>query len=197
MLVDSQVLPFPRPPAADDDPDGVSGDHRTSRPDGPLAHGFHTDGPRLAGGVAIVTTAVDGAWYGVATDSVCSLSVEPPLLITCIQRRSRVSRQLGYSRRFCVNLLSAEHDDVGDEFTGRHGVTRFRYGTWSESSTGAPVLHGTIASFECDVERLYGYPDSLVVTGSVQQVTNAAGTDAAMLTLPRQLSPHESSHPTT
>ena len=131
----------------------------------------------LAGGVTVVTSGDDdGAWYGVTTTSVCALSVDPPTLIACVHRRSRIGQQLGRTRRFCVNLLSQEQRTVAEAFAARGGlyVDRFRHGQWASGTTGSPVLEDGLASFECGVDLMYGYPNHVVVIGSVKHVRHAA-----------------------
>jgi flavin reductase (DIM6/NTAB) family NADH-FMN oxidoreductase RutF len=135
----------------------------------------------LAGGVTVVTSGDDdGAWYGVTTTSVCALSADPPTLIACIRRRSRIGQQLGRTRRFCVNLLSQEQRIVAEAFSVRRSLDtdRFRHGQWVSGTTGSPVLVDGLASFECGVDLIYGYPSHVVVIGGVQQVrhsTNPVG----------------------
>lgn len=131
----------------------------------------------LAGGVTVVTSGDDdGAWYGVTTTSVCALSVDPPTLIACVRRRSPIGQQLGRTRRFCVNLLSEEQRTVAEAFALRRSLDadRFRHGQWACGTTGSPVLMDGLASFECGVDLIYGYPSDVVVIGSVQQVRHAA-----------------------
>jgi flavin reductase (DIM6/NTAB) family NADH-FMN oxidoreductase RutF len=131
----------------------------------------------LAGGVTVVTSGDDdGAWYGVTTTSVCALSVDPPTLIACVRRRSPIGQQLGRTRRFCVNLLSQEQRTVAEAFALRRSLDadRFRHGQWACGTTGSPVLMDGLASFECGVDLIYGYPSDVVVIGSVQQVRHAA-----------------------
>jgi flavin reductase (DIM6/NTAB) family NADH-FMN oxidoreductase RutF len=131
----------------------------------------------LAGGVTVVTSGDDdGAWYGVTTTSVCALSVDRPTLIACVRRRSPIGQQLGRTRRFCVNLLSQEQRTVAEAFALRRSLDadRFRHGQWACGTTGSPVLMDGLASFECGVDLIYGYPSDVVVIGSVQQVRHAA-----------------------
>jgi flavin reductase (DIM6/NTAB) family NADH-FMN oxidoreductase RutF len=141
----------------------------------------------LAGGVAVVTSGDDdGAWYGVTTTSVCALSVDPPRLVVCVRRRSRIGQQLGRTRRFCVNLLSEEQRTVAEAFAGRRGleVDPFRHGRWVTGATGSPVLEDGLASFECGVDLMYGYPTYIVVIGSVEQVTYCAKPGDPLVTSP-------------
>jgi flavin reductase (DIM6/NTAB) family NADH-FMN oxidoreductase RutF len=140
----------------------------------------------LAGGVAVVTSGDDsGAWYGVTTTSVCALGINPPTLIACVHRRSRIGHQLGLTRRFCVNLLSQDQRIVAEVFAARGGqdVECFRHGQWVCGTTGSPVLEDGLVSFECDVDLMYSYPDQVVVIGSVKHVRHGANPASPLIAL--------------
>jgi flavin reductase (DIM6/NTAB) family NADH-FMN oxidoreductase RutF len=173
VLVDPQRLVLTGPVAAA----GLT-DMEDQVPPAPLvAVRFRQGIQYLAGGVTVVTSGDDdGAWYGVTTTSVCALSVDPPTLIACVRRRSRIGQQLGRTRRFCVNLLSEDQRTVADTFAVQRSLDtdRFRHGQWAAGTTGSPVLMDGLASFECGVDLIYGYPSHVVVIGSVQQVRHAA-----------------------
>jgi flavin reductase (DIM6/NTAB) family NADH-FMN oxidoreductase RutF len=126
----------------------------------------------LVNGVTVVTSADDGVWYGITTTSVCTLSADPPTLIACVRRQSRIGQQLGRTRRFCVNLLSQEQRPVAEAFTGPH-VDGFQHGQWVCGTTGCPVLEDALASFECGIDLMYGYSSHIVIIGSVLQVRQA------------------------
>ncbi|MFF4763472.1 flavin reductase family protein [Streptomyces sp. NPDC001292] len=175
VLVDSPVLPFSglattgigirdREDAAD------NRSLRTSRQ-------FQQGIQHLASGVTVVTSSDDdGHWYGVTSTSVCPLGIDPPALVVCVHRRSGIGRELGRTKRFCVNILSREQRAVAEAFAGVGGVEddRFDHGHWSSGTTGSPVLAGALSSFECVVDLIYGYPDRLIVIGNTQFVTNDA-----------------------
>ena len=173
VLVDSQRLALTGPVATG----GLTDLEDQEEPAPLVAARFRQGIQHLAGGVTVVTSGDDdGVWYGVTTTSVCTLSADPPTLIACVRRRSRIGRQLGRTRRFCVNLLSQEQRAVADAFAVQRSLDtdRFRHGQWAAGTTGSPVLMDGLASFECGVDLIYGYPNHVVVIGSVQQARHAA-----------------------
>lgn len=144
----------------------------------------------LVGGVTVVTSGDDdGKWYGVTTTSVCALSADPPTLIVCVPRRSRVGEHVGRTGRFCVNLLSSEQRAVAEAFADRRtlGEDRFRHGQWVAGATGSPVLRDSLASFECGVDLMYGYPTHIVIIGTVKQVRHAATPASPLVCVAGQL----------
>ena len=180
MLVDSQRLALTGPVATG----GLTDLEDQEEPAPLVAARFRQGIQHLAGGVTVVTSGDDdGVWYGVTTTSVCTLSADPPTLIACVRRRSRIGRQLGRTRRFCVNLLSQEQRAVADAFAVQRSLDtdRFRHGQWAAGTTGSPVLMDGLASFECGVDLIYGYPSHVLVIGSVQHARHAANPDGPLV----------------
>lgn len=183
MLADSPTLSLAALPT-----DQTGADGTFDSADLPLqtAMDFSQGLQHLARGVTVVTTSDDdGEWYGVTTTSVCALSVDPPTLVACVRRRSRIGTQLGRTGRFCVNVLSQRQRRVAEVFAGLRGVDvdRFRHGTWAAGTTGSPVLEGARATFECAVDLIYGYPNHLVVIGSVRNSASATDPDEPLIYL--------------
>lgn len=172
MLTGTQTLTFPAPtPTESYDRDEQAA--RSWQVPNDFRHGIR----HLTRGVNVVTASDEhGEDCGVTTTGVCALSMEPPTLVVCIRRRSRLGTQLPRTRRFCVNVLSSRQRAIAEAFTGRKGVAvdRFNHGRWTTGRGGSPVLVDALASFECEVDLLYGYPNHLIVVGSVQHVERTA-----------------------
>jgi flavin reductase len=105
---------------------------------------------RLAAGVSIITTSADGQWHGLAATSVCSVTVDPPALLVCVNRAARSHEAIRRSGLFCVNVLREGDSDLVRRFsTQADRETRFAEREWTTISTGAPALVGAAASFDC------------------------------------------------
>lgn len=105
-----------------------------------------------AAGVTLVTTLHAGRRAGLTATSVCSVSAEPPQLLVCVNREAEANAPIRASRRFCVNVLAAGQRGLADRFAGRDGhagEARFEEGRWTRLATGAPVLLGCPACFDC------------------------------------------------
>jgi flavin reductase (DIM6/NTAB) family NADH-FMN oxidoreductase RutF len=128
----------------------------------------------LAGNVTVVTSNDDEDWFGLTSASVCPLSSEPPTVVACLTRRSRLARELGRTRRFCINVLGPDQIGVADSFADPLGsaTDQFVDVGWQPGTTGTPVLTGAVAAFECEVDLIYSYPRDLIVVGSVRHVTS-------------------------
>src|SRR6476620_6456531 len=109
---------------------------------------------QLGAAVHVVTTAGPAGRAGFTATAVCSVSDQPATLMVCLNRRSQVTPILDTNRVLCVNTLRAGADELADVFAGRTGVTmaeRFDTGSWSELSTGSPVLTDAVVTCDCRV----------------------------------------------
>ena len=116
----------------------------------------------FATGVTVVTTVADGRAVGMTASAVCSVSLQPVLLLVCVSNRLPTHEALENSRRFAVNVL-AEGDD--------HLARRFATPAPDKFADVAlrpefdlPVLADAMAYFVCDVrERLPGGDHSIFI----------------------------------
>lgn len=121
-----------------------------------LAHQFKAGMRRLGAGVTIVTTFDGKARAGLTATAVCSLTAEPPQLLVCVNRQVGPNAAIARAKRFCVNVLAAGQKSLAMRFagaTGHQGEDRFAKGRWGVLATGAPILDGALASFDCELAR--------------------------------------------
>jgi flavin reductase len=112
---------------------------------------------RLTGAVNIVSSDGPAGLGGLTATAVCSVTDEPPTLLACVNLSSRQSELLRTNGVLCVNTLAAGQEAVARAFSTRDLdiPQRFATGSWSTLATGAPVLQGAMAVFDCRVvERL-------------------------------------------
>ena len=109
---------------------------------------------RMAAAVNIVTTNGPAGLAGFAATAVCSVTDSPPTLLVCLNRSASVHAAVTQNGVLCVNVLSEAHQDLSRLFGGKTPVAeRFAGASWSELSTGAPVLEDTLVSFDCRIVR--------------------------------------------
>lgn len=128
---------------------------------------------RLAGGVGLITVGNGEDRTGLTATSVTSLSAEPPRLLVCINRNASAWPLLSEYRSFGVNLLDASQQDLADRFAGRggeKGPARFLGARWKSLVTGAPLLEGALASFDCTVEEIIERHSHAIVIGRIEAV---------------------------
>ena len=109
---------------------------------------------RVGAAVNIVTTDGPGGRHGFTASAVCSVTDSPPTLLVCLNKGSSVSAAFHANGVLCVNTLAAGHEDLSNLFGGRTpGAERFATAEWTISATGAPMLAGAVASFDCRIVR--------------------------------------------
>ena len=119
-------------------------------------------------GVAIVTTVEpDGTPRGLTTNAVTSVSVEPPILLVCIDLASRTLPALRETRHFCVNFMRDDHEETCRLFASK-ADDKFERVAWTPGASGVPILAGgAVAHAECSIMRELEIGDHVVVTGLV------------------------------
>ena len=102
-------------------------------------------------GVSVVTTDGAAGRFGITVSSVSSVSAEPPLVLTCINRKSPATEAIDANLQFCVNMLACSQREYAATFSGRpeSGLPfAFDEEKWSTGRTGLPILEGALAVFE-------------------------------------------------
>jgi flavin reductase (DIM6/NTAB) family NADH-FMN oxidoreductase RutF len=122
----------------------------------------------FAAAVAVVTTKLSGGGRaGITVTAFSSLSLEPPLVLVCIDLRARLHDELQKGHAFAVNILKEDQELVSRRFASSKG-DQFEDVGAIEGSGGAPLLVGALTTIECRVvDRLPG-GDHTIVVGEVE-----------------------------
>ncbi len=112
---------------------------------------------RLAAAVNVITADGPAGLGGFTASAVCSVTDDPPTLLVCVNLSSRQAEILRGNGVLCVNTLAADQAPVAALFAPRDLSIEDRLAAipWGVMATGAPVLDGALAAFDCRVvERL-------------------------------------------
>ncbi|MGZ8687109.1 MAG: flavin reductase family protein, partial [Gaiellaceae bacterium] len=116
-------------------------------------------------GVAIVTSRADAGPRGCTTNAFSSLSLDPPLVLVCLDRGSNTLAAIRGCGRFVVNVLASGQEELARRFATKHtGEEKFA-GVESEDAAGLPVLAGALAWVACELEAELPGGDHVIVTG--------------------------------
>jgi flavin reductase (DIM6/NTAB) family NADH-FMN oxidoreductase RutF len=122
---------------------------------------------RFATGVSVLTTrGPDGRPVGMTASAVASVSLEPPLVLVCVDRRHDMHTALGAGQGFVLNVLAADQEALSRRFAA-DDEERFAGVGFVESEAGLPVLNGTVASIECEQHTSFPAGDHTVFIGTV------------------------------
>jgi len=132
---------------------------------------------RWASGVTVVTADAPGGPVGITAASFSSLSLDPPLILLCIDRGAYSHDGLVGAPGFAVHVLSREQEDLSVRFS-RPGNEKFSHGDWSPGAFGAPILPLGVARLACAHHVALDGGDHTILVG---RVTGAEVGDASPL----------------
>jgi len=124
----------------------------------------------FAGNVSVITVGSGDRRSGLVATSTVSLSVDPPLMLVCVNRNSSSWPLFGDFGHFGVNSLGPHHQPIAERFTGQGGIKgadRFALGMWRSGPTGAPLLVGAAVALDCEIEDMIAKSTHTILIGRV------------------------------
>ena len=106
----------------------------------------------FAGAVNLVTTDGPAGRRGVTVSAACSVSDNPATVLVCLMKSNPLNALFEENGVFVLNTLASSHQPLAEAFSGKGKLEqdeRFALGEWETLVTGAPVLSGALASFDC------------------------------------------------
>jgi flavin reductase (DIM6/NTAB) family NADH-FMN oxidoreductase RutF len=131
----------------------------------------------FATGVTVVTSiGPDGEPVGTTASAVTSLSLDPPLLLVCLDLASLTLRAVRAHGAFVVNVLAEPQQHLSANFARRGLAAAWDGVRHRPGRTGSPRLDGVLAALECTVEDSMPGGDHEIIVGRVHAVeTNGNG----------------------
>lgn len=121
----------------------------------------------FATGVCIVTIAPElNTPIGMTINSFASVSLDPPLISWSIQNNSECFDSFNAADTFAINILSADQQELAQSYA-RKGQHQLQEAHFYRGQSGAPLLHGALAAFECRLWARYPGGDHHIVVGEV------------------------------
>jgi flavin reductase (DIM6/NTAB) family NADH-FMN oxidoreductase RutF len=128
-----------------------------------------------ATGVTVVTAIGPSGPSGATANAVTSLSLDPPMMLACLDRGSRTLNSVRAQGRFGVNALAAGQAGVARRFSGKHPEAEKWSGVeWSESED-LPRLDGALLWVACELRDLIDGGDHLILPGNVLEAAAGEG----------------------
>lgn len=130
---------------------------------------------QFATGVTIVTACdAQGRLVGLTANSFNSVSLAPPLVLWSLARQSSSMAGFLNARHYAINVLAADQRPLAERFA-RRGIDRFDGAPWRPGLTGAPVIDGAVAVFECSHRSQYDEGDHVIFVGQVAHCRRRVG----------------------
>ena len=131
---------------------------------------FKAAARRFASGVTVVTTCLDGEVHGITVSSFCSLSLDPLLVTVSVHERSRLCPMVEGATCFAISVLSRSQRDLSRHFalSDRPASPGDAFGAATyTAATGAPIIAGCIAYFDCRLHSILPGGDHRIFVGEV------------------------------
>jgi flavin reductase (DIM6/NTAB) family NADH-FMN oxidoreductase RutF len=147
----------------------------TGGPAGVGPDAFRRAMSRLPTGVTVVTAHGADGHSGLTANAVVSLSLDPPLMLACLDRGSRTLRAVEHAARFGVTVLASDQADVARAFSTKVEMREKWEGIEWRERDGIPALEGGVAWVACELRDVLAGGDHVIVTGAVLDVAAGGG----------------------
>lgn len=133
----------------------------------------------FATGVTIVTVDLKGEVHGMTANALASVSLDPLLLLVCVDRTARIHAHLHNRKRFGVNILAESQRRIS-EYYARPDSSPERAesdagASFDRTEHGTPILRGSLAYLECRLESTQEAGDHTVFIAHVEDVIIRSG----------------------
>lgn len=130
---------------------------------------------QFASGVTVVTTR-DGAGrpHGLTASAFCSVSLEPPLVLVCIDLRSEAHDAVAAQGAYNVSILAEGQQDVSHRFAFG-GAAKFEGIALEDGANGLPLVPGALAHLECRVASAHLAGDHTIYVGQIERLVAHPG----------------------
>jgi flavin reductase (DIM6/NTAB) family NADH-FMN oxidoreductase RutF len=115
----------------------------------------------------VTTKAADGSDQGMTVSAFCSVSLQPPLVLICIEKTASVYDALTSAPGFVVNILSAKQEQIARRFS-IVDIDRFEGVGFSRTQNGIAVLDDVLGIIECRKFALHDAGDHTIILGEVE-----------------------------
>jgi flavin reductase (DIM6/NTAB) family NADH-FMN oxidoreductase RutF len=130
----------------------------------------------LPTGVTIVATSGEEGPAGATANAVCSLSIDPMLMIACLDRGSRTLLAIQAADRFSISVLHDGQEPVARSFATKAAPAEKWAGVeWTERD-GLPAIDDALLWVACDLQDVIAAGDHVILTGAVTDLETAGGT---------------------
>ena len=128
----------------------------------------------FATGITVITLDSDDEVHGMTANAFTSVSLDPMLVLVCVDQKATTHAQLHAKKRFGVNVLAENHRAIS-EYYARPGRTHDRAAeeagaTFERTKHGTPVLRGALAYLECRLHTAQDAGDHTIFIAEVEDV---------------------------
>lgn len=123
---------------------------------------------RFASGVTVVTLKdANGDWHGITVSAFCSVSLEPPLILVCIEKSAGSHHAFKHGEFFVVHVLRENQQHYSDQFAS-HLPDKFSGIEYEENGHGIPMLKDPLMRLECHLVDAHDSGDHTIFVGQIE-----------------------------
>ena len=126
---------------------------------------------RFPSGITVVTSrTAAGDLHGITVSAFCSVSLNPPLILVCIEKTTGSHLAINSSGYFVVNILAAGQDDMSERFS-LPASDKFNGVGHRPGIAGIPILTDALVALETRLEKAFDGGDHTIFVGEVENVS--------------------------
>ena len=133
----------------------------------------------FATGITVLTLDEEGKVHGMTANAFTSVSLEPQLVLVCVDKKARTHAHLHAKQRFGVNVLARDQRAISEYYANparTHDSAEEEAGARFERTRhGTPVLYGALAYFECHLHSTQDAGDHTIFIAEVEDVVVREG----------------------
>jgi flavin reductase len=128
----------------------------------------------FATGVTIITVDLEGEVHGMTANAFTSVSLDPMLVLVCVDHTTRTHAHLHAKKRFGINVLCEDQRAISEYYARperTHENAEVEAGArFDRTGHGTPVLHGALAYLECRLQSAQEAGDHTIFIAQVEDV---------------------------
>jgi flavin reductase (DIM6/NTAB) family NADH-FMN oxidoreductase RutF len=133
----------------------------------------------FATGVTIITLDLDGEVHGMTANAFASVSLDPMLILVCVDHSARTHAHMHAKKRFGINILSEQQREISEHYalafqTHEHAAEEAG-ARFDRTAKGTPILHGALAYLECRLQSAEDAGDHTIFIAEVEDVVVRSG----------------------
>ena len=122
---------------------------------------------QFATGVTVITTSHNKSPFGFTANSFTSVSLDPQIVLFCLKKESATNNAFQESKRFAINILSEQQEDVSNTFANPKNSQKERFDTVTLAMKDLPVLKETLGYMAGEIIQTHEVGDHMVYYGRV------------------------------
>ena len=132
----------------------------------------------FATGVTVITVDHEGQVHGMTANAFSSVSLDPPLVLVCVDQKAQTHAHLRARKRFGVNILSADQREISEYYAlpiPDHADAQRVGARFDHTAHRTPILHGALAYLECRLHSSQDAGDHTIFIAEVEEVVVREG----------------------